>query len=207
MASSLADRASTVSRSSGAAAGHSNANHSQSSAVRSVSADASSPDSPSIGFGPAQVSAPGTPGTPGPSSRRIASGVSGLSDTDRSHLRQISEASAISSVDSSVAAGGGGLSAPIAGMGYTSGPILMDHPTVASPVTMPTPSGALGGSDYVSAGQAAAAARGAEAVGAGPSSPATPGQPGGARAEQPPTSPMRRSVFYENEEDMGGNSK
>ena len=60
--------------------------------------------------------------------------------------------------------------APVAGMGYMSGPILMDDPTgsgsggpstasyVSSPISMPSTAGIPGGSDYISAGQAAAAA-------------------------------------------------
>ncbi len=133
------------------------------------------PDSPPLGTPAAQQSGAAA----GPSNRG-ASGVSGLSEHDRAHLRQISDTT-ISSVDTSrdrpvavpetTAPGNSPLSASVLPLGS------------AGAVSPPTPY--LGeGDDYM-----------------------IPHQPSPALGSGPATnSPLRRSVFHESQEDMGGAS-
>lgn len=178
------------------------------------------PDSPSLGMGFTPATPPPPPVAYAGGAGRVTSGVSGISDTDRSHLRQISETSVsslgtdihprpgmrevsggpgVSSATGSAAAGGssaisgpssvGGGGGGGGGNGLLGQPII-DDGMVTSPISMPS-SSARDGSDYITAGGSA-----------NPQAAVSPGT-----ILQSPSqsgSPLRRSVFYENEEDLGG---
>lgn len=171
------DHASFVSRSSGAAG------RSGSGPPGSVSpAGYADPraDSPALGTpthegGPVPLGAAAA----GVSPTRGESGVSGLSERDRAHLRQISDTT-VSSVGT---AGGGG--PPLAPVPDNS-PVTPGAGGTLGPISPPTPHSAEA-DDYLGAGSAAARRGPPTSPGVGPTG-----------------SPLRRSVFFEHREDMGG---
>lgn len=115
---------------------------------------------------------PGGGSTPDPDASRVTSGVSGLSDTDASHLRHVSETSIDGNLASNSATPPTGTSAFA-----RPAPVREDSETLPeenlpgeTPISPPT-AGESPGEDYIS-------------------------------ARQTMVSPLRKSVFRESEEDM-----
>ena len=145
------------------------------------------PDSPPLGM-TYETYEPVIPAATGsrPLTPRGESGVSGLSERDRSHLRQISDPTTVSSMETS------GTSRPT------------DHPIPEEEMTLGTnPASTPGESPGPVSPPSAGHQGGEDCLNARRSQPSSPGAAAAASTSQQ-GSPLRRSVFYESRDDLGG---